>query len=215
MLVNASNLGDSPYFLRKPPRPYPSKALLAEMEKRLSHPNRQCAARIELEEDIAAMREQLCRDVERFIFVVLGEIASKELMIQSLLKNSIDLLEAGTDSVIVSLDIVNLGYFALDDSEAPMVESNSNFVQFDSESDSELDSSSTSWTDGQSSAVNSDSDDSTVDDDSVIFSLDVQNSGCFDSDDSEASGYFTVDDSTSTDYDWFWLWYRAFDEHET
>lgn len=139
------------------------------MEKRLSHPDRTSDARIELEEEIAAMREQLCRDVETFTIDVLGEIASQESVIQGLLMNSINLLESGTASAIVSFYILDSGCLLLDVCEATVDEANS---EFDSvsilDSDSDVDSSSTSCTDWQSSA----SSEATEDDDHVQFDSD-------------------------------------------
>lgn len=140
------------------------------MEKRLSHPDRTSDARIKLEEEIATLREQLCRDVEVFTIDVLGEIASQELVIQGLLMNSINLLEAGTASAIVSFYILDSGCLLLDVCEATVDEANS---EFDSvsilDSDSDVDSSSTSCSDWQSSRTRSDSSEATGDDDHVQF----------------------------------------------
>lgn len=143
------------------------------MEKRLSHPDRTSDARIELEEEIAAMREQLCRDVETFTIDVLGEIASQESVIQGLLMNSINLLEAGTASAIVSFYILDSGCLLLDVCETTVDEANS---EFDSvsilDSDSDVDSSSTSGTDWPSSGAHSDLSEATEDGDHVQFDSD-------------------------------------------
>jgi hypothetical protein len=118
------------------------------------------------------MREQLCRDVETFTIDVLGEIASQESVIQGLLMNSINLLEAGTASAIVSFYILDSGCLLLDVCEATVDEANS---EFDSvsilDSDSDVDSS-TSGTDWQSSGARSDSSEATEVDDHVQFDSD-------------------------------------------
>lgn len=118
-LVLASNHGDSLLFPSALPRPKrPSQALKSEMRQRLSLPNRNSAARKQLEKRIAKTREQLYRDVSVFVTGVMRDLIRWEDVVQErLLLHSVVTSDATVDDAFDSLSLDDHG---LEERERPV-----------------------------------------------------------------------------------------------